>query len=100
MQIGVSGRHLSVTTDVHDYCTQKAQKLERFYDRIQSIEFVLDGHDGHHAAEIIVHVDGTHPFVASEENESMHAAIDLLMDKIERQIRRHKERLRNRKHPD
>ena len=37
--------------------------------------------------------------MASEEHEDAFAAVDLMLDKIERQIRRHKERLRNRKHP-
>lgn len=99
MRVNVVGRHMSLSDAVRDYCTQKAEKLGRFYDRIQSIDVVLDGHDGDHAAEIIVHTDGTSPFVASEHNSDMFAAVDLLMDKIEVQIRRYKERHRNRKHP-
>ncbi len=99
MQINVSGRHMTVSDSVREYCQQKASKLVRFFDRIQSIDVVLDGHNGHHFAELIVHSEGTAPFVASEEQDDMHAAVDLVMDKIERQIRRHKDRLRNRKHP-
>lgn len=99
MQVTVSGRHMGVSDSLRDYCQQKAERLVRFYDRIQSIEVILDGHNGEHTAEMIVHSDGTPPFVASEENNDAYAAVDLLIDKIERQIRRHKERLRNRKHP-
>ncbi len=99
MRVNVTGRHLSVSDSVRAYCTEKVEKLSRFYDRIQAIDVVLDGHDGDHSAEIIVHTDGTHPFVASEHNTDMFAAVDLLMDKIEGQIRRYKERHRNRKHP-
>lgn len=99
MQVTVSGRHMGVSEALKQYCREKAQRLARFYDRIQSIEVILDGHDGSHTAEMIVHSDGTPPFVASEEQEDIYAAVDLLLDKIERQIRRHKERLRNRKHP-
>src|SRR5690606_3318199 len=99
MVINVSGRHMSVSDSLKAYCEEKAAKLLRFYDRIQSIDVVLDGNNGQHYAEMIVHTEGTQPFVASEEQEDAHAAVDLLMDKIERQIRRHKERLRNRKHP-
>lgn len=98
MQVKVSGRHMGVTESIRSHCEQKSQKLSRFFDRIQSVEMVLDGHDGRHFAEIIVHMDGTHPFVASEEHDDIYAAIDLLMDKIERQVRRHKERLRNHRH--
>lgn len=99
MHVKVSGRHMTVSDDLKQYCLQKSEKLPRFYDRIQGIEMVLDGHDGIHTAEIIVHADHAAPFVASEEQADAYAAIDLLMDKIERQLSRHKERLRNRKHP-
>jgi putative sigma-54 modulation protein len=99
MQVTVTGRHMGVSEALKRYCQEKAQRLVRFYDRIQSIDMILDGHDGSHTAEIIVHSDGTSPFVASEEQDNIYAAVDLLLDKIERQIRRHKMRLRNRKHP-
>ena len=99
MQVRVSGRHIAVTESVKQYCDEKAAHMVHFFDRIREIEFVLDGHDGHHFAEVIVHADGTPPFVASEEHTDLHAAVDLLTDKIERQIRRHKDRVRNRKHP-
>jgi putative sigma-54 modulation protein len=99
MQIIVSGRHMGVSDALKDYCHDKAQRLLRFYDRIKSIEVILDGHDGQHSAEMIVHSDGTAPFVASEEHKDIYAAVDLLIDKLERQISRHKEKLRNRKHP-
>ena len=99
MQIIVSGRHMGVSDTLKEYCHEKAQRLIRFYDRIKSIEVILDGHDGQHSAEMIVHSDGTAPFVASEEQKDIYAAVDLLIDKLERQISRHKEKLRNRKHP-
>lgn len=99
MRVTVSGRHMAVSDALKQYCTEKTGRLSRFYDRIQGIDLVIDGHDGVHSAEIIVHADGAHPFVASEEQQDAYAAIDLLMDKIERQLSRHKERTRNRKHP-
>lgn len=99
MQVTVSGRHMGVSDQLKDYCREKAERLVRLYDRINRVEVVLDGHDGLHSAEMIVHSDGTQPFVASEEQDDVFAAVDLLIDKIERQISRHKERLRNRKHP-
>ncbi len=99
MQVMVTGRHMSVPDALKDYCTEKAERLPRFLDRIQSIEVVLDGKEGHHSVEIIVHSAGSQPFVASEEHDDAFAAIDLLMDKIEAQLRRYKGRHRNRKHP-
>lgn len=99
MQVTVSGRHMGVNNALRDYCEKKAERLVRFYDRIQSIEVVLDGRNGKHSAEMIVHSEGTSPFVAHELHDDVFAAVDLLLDKVEEQIRRHKEKLRNRKHP-
>lgn len=99
MQITVSGRHMGVSDEIKQYCMEKAERLSRFFDRIQQVEVVLDGKNGRHDAEIIVHSEHTPPFVAQEAHDDLHAAVDLLMDKIERQLRDHKERLRNRKHP-
>jgi putative sigma-54 modulation protein len=99
MQITVTGRHMGISDSLKSYCREKSERLIRFFDRIQSIEVVLDGRNGQHFAEMIVHSVGTQPFVAREQHEDAYAAIDLLLDKVERQIRRHKEKLRNRKHP-
>lgn len=99
MQVKVTGRHMGVSESVKTYCQEKAERLVRFYDRIQSIEVILDGHEGQHKAEIIVHADRTDPFVAHEEQEDIYAAVDLILDKVEEQLRRHKEKIRNRKHP-
>ena len=99
MQITVTGRHMGISESLKSYCQNKSERLARFYDRIQSIDVILDGHDGQHFTEMIVHSAGTQPFVAREQHEDAYAAVDLMLDKVERQIRRHKEKLRNRKHP-
>lgn len=99
MQITVSGRHMGVSDSLKEYCHEKAEKLGRFFDRINLIEIVLDGKNGRHFAEMIVHAEGTTPFVSHEQHEDAYAAVDLILDKAENQLRRHKEKLRNRKHP-
>ncbi len=100
MQITVTGRHMGVSDALKAYCVEKADRLTRFYDRIQLIEVVLDGKDGAHTAEMIVHAAGVHqPFVAHQADDDAFAAVDLIIGKLEEQLRRHKERHRNRKHP-
>ncbi len=99
MQVTVTGRHMGVSDALRDYCRQKAERLPRFLDRIQSIEVIVEGKDGVHTVEMIVHSAGAQPFVASEQHVDAYAAVDLLVDKIEEQLRRYKERHRNRKHP-
>lgn len=99
MQVTVTGRHMGVSDSLRAYCVEKAARLPRFLDRILSIEVVLEGKDGLHTVEMIVHSAGAQPFVASEQHQDAYAAVDLLIDKMEEQLRRYKERRRNRKHP-
>lgn len=98
MQVRVTGRHMGVSEDVKVYCRDKADRLTRFYDRISQIEVVLDGNSGRHSAEMIVHAEGADPFVAKEQHDDLYAAVDLVLEKVEGQLRRHKEKHRNRKH--
>ena len=99
MQVTVTGRHMGVSDALKEYCVTKAERLPRFLDRIQAIDVVVEGKDGRHLVEMIVHSAGCAPFVAQQSHEDAFAAVDLVLDKIEEQLRRHKERLRNRKHP-
>lgn len=100
MVITVTGRHMGVSESLKAYCQEKSERLPRLLDQIQSIEVVLNGKDGNHAAEMIVHAAGApQPFVAREQKDDAFAAVDLVTDKIAEQLRRFKERRRNRKHP-
>ena len=98
MQISVSGRHIDLTPELHSYAETKAGKLTRFYDRIQIVEVILNGEGNGFEAEMVVKGEHKNVFVAKERGEDMYAAVDMVMDKIERQITRHKEKFRNRKH--
>ena len=98
MQIVVKGRHVEVTDEVRDYVTDKAGRLPKYYDRIQGIEIVLDHESEQFSAEMIVRADRKHTFVASETGPDTFALIDLVIEKIERQLIKHKERNRNHKH--
>lgn len=98
MQIRVTGRHVEVTEDVRNYVEDKANKLPRFYDRIHGIEVVLDRESEQFTAEMIVRADRKHTFVASDTGPDTFALIDMLVDKLERQLKRHKEKNRNHKH--
>jgi putative sigma-54 modulation protein len=99
MQVTVTGRHMGVSDALRAYCEEKAARLPRFLDRILAIEVLVEGKDGVHTVEMIVRSAGAQPFVATERHEDAYAAIDLLLDKMEEQLRRYKERHRNRKHP-
>jgi len=99
MEITVSGRHLEITESMKQYAEQKAAKLPRYYDRIRTIEIVSDKHDSfNYQVEVIVKVHQHDPFIASSCGDDLYACIDDVVDKLERQLTDHKEKLRNRKH--
>jgi len=98
VQISITGRHVGVSDDVKDYANDKLSKLSRFFDRIQAIDVVLDHDAGNFSVEIIVRVDRSDPFIAHESGPDVLALIDTLTDKLGRQLRRHKERIRNHKY--
>ncbi len=102
MNITVSGRHMDLDDDLKDYAIEKASKLERYYDRVQAVDVVFDREANNHAfrCEVIAKADHHMTFVAKESHEDPYAALDLSTKELERQLRRHKEKFRNRKHPD
>lgn len=98
VKITITGRHVEVNDHVRTYLEEKVNKLPRFYDRIHDVEFVLDQESEQYTAELIVRADRKHTFVASEVGPDTLALIDLIIEKMERQLRRHKEKNRNHKH--
>ena len=95
MEIRVTGRHVEVTDDVRTYIEEKGSRLPRFYDRIHDVEVILDHESEQFTAEMIVRTDRRHTLVASETGPDTFALIDLIVDKMERQLTRHKEKNRN-----
>ncbi len=98
MQIHVTARHVEVTDDVREYIDQKIEKLPRFYDRIHEIEVVLDAESEQFSVEMIVRTDRRHTIVVRETGPDTFALVDVLIDKLERQLTKHKEKNRNHKH--
>ncbi len=99
MQVVVKGRHMDVDDDLKQYATDKAEKLVRFYDRIQAIEVVFEEEAGTPTAEVIVSAEHKNTFIGRDSGADLYAATDSVVDKLERQLTRHKEKHRNRKHP-
>ena len=93
MQMTISGHHLDVTDPIREYVTNKLSKLERHYEQITSTTVLLTVEKLRQKAEATVHVSGAELF-ATAEHEDMYAAIDVLADKLDRQIIKHKEKHR------
>ena len=92
MRIDVTGHHIDVTPALKDYVKTKLQRVERHFDNTTDAHVVLTTEKSRHKAEVTLHVAGATLF-ADSEHDDMYAAIDLLMDKLDGQVRRHKEKL-------
>jgi putative sigma-54 modulation protein len=97
LQIEVTCRHCTVTDDLKAYADKKAQRLLKYYDKIQSIRVVLDSSGAGFGCEILVDSEHTPDLVARTEGPDLRAAIDQTVDRMERQLVQHKDRTRNHK---
>ena len=92
MQLNLTGRHVEVTESLKDYVNTKFAKLERHFDHINNVHVILDVEKLVQKAEATLHVSGGELF-ASTKHEDMYAAIDSLVDKLDRQIIKHIEKM-------
>ena len=94
MQLNVSGHHVEVTDALRDYVESKFERLQRHFDQITKIEVTLIVEKQVQKAEASIHVSGADLFAVAQ-SEDMYAAIDSLVDKLDRQLIKHKEKHRH-----
>jgi len=94
MQINLSGHHVDLTTPLRDYVNSKMERLERHFDHVTDVHVVLGVEKLRHKAEATMHISGGDIFAEAVE-ENMYAAIDALVDKLDRQLKKHKEKITN-----
>lgn len=99
MNIQLTGRHLEITPAIRDYVTEKFGKIKRHFDHVIDMNIILSVEKLQQKAEATIHISGKNLFVECED-ENLYAAIDMLVDKLERQVRRHKEKQTARRHDD
>ncbi len=97
MQTNITGHHIDVTPALREYVETKLDKLARHFDYITSASVTLTVDKLIHRAEARVHVSGADLY-ANSESEDMYAAIDILADKLNRQLMKHKEKRVDRRH--
>lgn len=95
MQVNISGQHLVVTDALRDYITEKLDRLERHFDKITNVQVILAVEKLQQKIEATLQIAGGE-VVATAEHQDMYAAIDLLTDKLDRQLIKHKEKQLNR----
>jgi len=92
MQINITGHHVEVTPALRAYVTEKLQRLSRHFDQVVSINVILNVEKMQQQAEATVNAGGRTLF-ANESAMDMYASIDGLADKLDRQVRRYKDRI-------
>ena len=94
MNLTVTGHHLDVTDSLRQYVTSKMDRLERHSDDVQDVHVILSVEKLRQKAEATVNLKGTQLFADTIEQD-MYAAIDLLTDKLDRQLIKHKEKVKD-----
>ena len=96
MQISVSGHHVDVTDSLRNYVETKLDRLERHYDQITNMKVILSVEKQRQKAESTIRISGGEVY-ADAESEDLYAAIDMLADKLDRQLIKQKEKVKDRK---
>ena len=102
MSLRISGHHLEVTPAIQGYVSEKFTRINRHFDQVSDIKVLLSienerEKDRRQKAECSIHVKG-HDFFAETLHADLYAAIDLLVDKIDHQVAKHKTKTQNHHH--
>ena len=95
MQIKISARHGHLSEASQDFIRDKAQKLLHYFDRLMMIEVLVDMKEQECIVEFLVSAEHKHDFVASERSKDVLAAVDMVMHKLEQQVRKYKEKIQD-----
>lgn len=102
MNLTISGHHLDVTPALREYVLNKLERVMRHFDQVVDVSVILSVEkkkekEQRQKAEVTLHVKGRDIFV-EQSHEDLYAAIDQLMDKLDRQVVRHKDRVQDHHH--
>jgi putative sigma-54 modulation protein len=99
VNVSVVARHMEVTDAMRSYAEQKVSRLPRFFNGLQSAVVTLDLDAGQHLVEIVASASHKAVFVARHRGNDMYACVDQCIHKLRQQLRRHKDRVRDRQGP-
>lgn len=92
MQLNLTGHHIEITQALRDYVTSKVERLERHFDQVIDAHVILSVEKLRQKAEATLYISGGNIHADAVE-EDMYAAIDALVDKLDRQVKRYKEKI-------
>ncbi len=102
MRMIISGRHLDITDPIRDYAEKKIGRIKKYFDNILEIDITLSAEHSKvegekHTADVLLFANGT-KIKATASDAILYAAIDEVMDVLEKQVKKYKEKLRDDKH--
>lgn len=97
MNLNITGHHVEVTPAIRDYVTGKLDRIIRHFDHVTAVHVILSVEKLVQKAEVTLHVKGKDIF-ADSTGEDLYASIDAMVDKLDRQVVRHKEKVTNHVH--
>ena len=95
MQIKIATRHGHLAEETQQLIQEKAEKLLHFFQRIMMIEVLVDLKEDEKTVEFLVSAEHKHDFVASAQSQDILAAVDQVLEKLERQVRKYKEKIQD-----
>lgn len=99
MNLNLTGHHLEITPAIRQHVTDKLAKIKNHFDNVIDVNVILSVEKLQQKAEATVHVSGKAIFVECED-ANLYVAIDNLIDKLDRQVIKHKEKFASRRHDD
>ena len=94
MNLQISGRHLEVTPALHSYVAEKIERTIRHFDNVIDVNVVLSVDKLEQKVEVTVHLSGKDIFIEANA-EDLYAATDTLVDKLARQMQKHKQKVQD-----
>ena len=97
MLINISTRHGDIGDAAKEKITQKVEKLQRFFDRLTSLDVIVDlAKADEPSVEVAISSEKRDDFVASYQSDDLFGSVDQVVSKLEQQIKKHKEKLKER----
>lgn len=94
MQLNLSGHHLDITSSLREHTSDKLSKIKHHFDNVMNVNMILEVQKDVQKAEATIHIRGGDLF-AKAQSTDMYVSIDQLVNKLDSQLIKHKEKLHN-----
>ena len=92
MQLNLSGHHLDITSSLREHTSDKLSKIKHHFDNVMNVNMILEVQKDVQKAEATIHIRGADLF-AKAQSSDMYVSIDQLVNKLDSQLIKHKEKL-------